>query len=233
MDTEKPLILIVEDDKETAKLNKRMLSRRGYDALTAHNAAEAREVVRGKTPDLFVLDILLPDGDGLALCKEFRQQSDAPVIFLTGQKTIQDKIAGLGGGGDYYLTKPYSIDEFLAVVERLLNRTQQERKKVTEATVIRRGPITLQIQQRAAIVREQDAGLTSKEFAVLHLLMQNEDVEMSSETIFRHIWQSPMNNDSGALRVQIARLKKKLDEENTDDFSIIYRKGKGYTFTLK
>jgi len=233
MDEWKPLILIVEDDEETARLNARMLKRRGYDVRAAYSAQEARSAVREREPDLFVLDIMLPDGDGLSLCKEFRRSSDAPVIFLTGQKGTRDKIAGLSGGGDYYLTKPYSIDELHAVVERLLVRRQEEQKKVTEAVIITRGPLTLRIPQTMALVNGTDVELTPKEFAVLLLLVQNEDEELSSGTIFEHVWHAPMNNDSGALRVQIARLKKKLGEENTDDFSILYKQGKGYTFTTK
>lgn len=231
MDEERLLILIVEDDAETARLNARMLTRRGYGVTTANSAAEARAAVRGNTPDLFVLDIILPDGDGLSLCREFRQNNDAPVIFLTGQKSTENKIAGLSGGGDYYLTKPYSIDEFLAVVERLLERTRRERKKVNEALSITRGSLTLQIPQRVAFINGRDVELTPKEFAVLLLLVQNEDMELPSGVIYEHVWRTPMNHDTGALRVQIARLKKKLDEENTDDFSIIYKQGKGYTFT--
>ena len=231
MGERKPLIMIVEDDKETARLNARMLGRRGYDVLAANSAAEARALLRNNTPDLFILDIVLPDGDGLSLCTEFRMENDAPILFLTGKKSTQDKIAGLSGGGDYYLTKPYSLDELIVVVERLLHRAQQTRQKLHEAAVIRtRGKITLQIPQRMALVSGRDAGLTSKEFAVLHLLMENEGEELPAEEIYEHVWNSPMHGNSGALRAQITRLKKKLDEENTKEFSIQYKHGKGYTF---
>jgi len=229
----KPLIMIVEDDKETLQLNARMLQRRGYNILAAHNAEKARELAGEKNPELYILDIILPDGDGLSLCKELRQESDAPIIFLTGQKSTGDRIAGLSGGGDYYLTKPYSFDELIAVVERLLERTRHARKKVEEASAITRGTLTLQIPERVALISGRDVGLTPKEFAVLLLLVQNEDAELPSGRIYEHIWHTPMNNNSGALRVQIARLKKKLDEENTDDFSILYIQGRGYMFTTR
>jgi len=229
----RPLILIVEDDLETARLNARILKRQGYDVLITGTVAEARIAARENSPDLFVLDIILPDGDGLALCKEFRKVYDAPVIFLTGQRRTSDKIAGLSEGGDYYLTKPYSIDELLAVVTRLYQRTVLEKKKVAEAVMITRGPLTLRIPRMMALVNGRDVGLTQKEFALLLMLVQNEDVEISSEKIFEHVWNTSMNNDSGALRAQMTRLKKKLDEGNTDDFSIVYKQGRGYTFTTK
>jgi len=230
----RPLILIVEDDEETARLNMRMLKRRGYDVMTAYSAAEAREHVRKFRPDLFVLDIVLPDGNGISLCEEFRQVTDAPIVFLTGKKSTEDKVAGLGGGGDYYLTKPYSIDELIIVVERLLQRAQQTQQKLDEklreVNTITRGPLTLNMAQRVAYLDGRDVELTPKEFAVLLLLVQNEGVELESRKIFEQVWNSPMKKDSGALRVQIARLKRKLDEENTDEFSILHMHGKGYTF---
>jgi len=233
MNEQRPLILAVEDDIECARLNERLLKRRGYDVLTAGRVDEARLLIKERTPDLFILDIVLPDGDGLELCKELRQQSDAPILFLTGRKSTEDKIEGLKEGGDYYLTKPYAIDEFMAVVDRLLHRAVETRKKISEASVISRGPLTLRIPERAALVNGRDAGLTGKEFAVLLMLVQNEDEELSSERIYQKVWNSPMSGDTGSLRVQIARLKNKLGEEDTDDFSIINSRGKGYMFTMR
>ena len=230
-DVKRPLIMIVEDDGDVAWLNTRMLKRRGYDVLTARSVSEARMVLRRSTPDLFVLDVVLPDGDGFSLCEEIRKDSDAPVLFLTGKKSTEDKIAGLSGGGDYYLTKPYDIDEFLVVIERLLHRIQLVQRRISEASVISRGPLTLKIPEREALINGENAGLTQKEFAVLLLLVQNEGDELSSERIYEEVWNSPMHGSSGALRAQIARLKKKLDEENTDEFSILHKQGKGYTFT--
>lgn len=229
----RPLILMVEDDEDVALLNARMLGRRGYEVATAANASEARACARTRPPDLFMLDIILPDGDGLSLCKEFREDSDAPVLFLTGKKTTEDRIAGLDGGGDYYLTKPYSMDELLAVIERLLQRALKSKEKISEAYVIAKGPLTLQIPQMTALVGERDAELTQKEFAILLLLVQNEDMELSSKEIYESVWKTPMFGDTGALRSQIARLKKKLGEDSTDDFSILYKQGKGYTFSTK
>ena len=230
MDGNKPLIMIVEDDEDTARLNERMLKRRGYEVKSAAGAHAARALVHAHTPDLFILDVVLPDGDGLSLCREIRRDNDAPILFLTGRKKTEDKIAGLSGGGDYYITKPYAIDELIVVVERLLQRAQQASRRISEASAITRGPLTLNIPQRTAHVNGRDVGLTPKEFAVLLLLVENEGTEMPSRTIYESVWSSPLYGDTGALRAQITRLKKKLDEENTDDFSILYVRGKGYTF---
>lgn len=229
----KPLILITEDDRDMALLNARLLKRQGYNVLITFTAAEARTLACENSPDLFVLDIELPDSDGFSLCKEIRQYTDAPVLFLTGKVDIKDKVTGLGIGGDYYLTKPYDRNEFLAVIESLLRKEKQMKKKIDEVSVIRRGALTLKFNEKKAFVDGRDAELTTKEFAILMMLVQNEDKELTYRTIYESIWGMSMNNNSSALRQQISRLKKKLDEDEVYDFSILNDWGKGYRFTTK
>ncbi|MCL1897085.1 MAG: response regulator transcription factor [Clostridiales bacterium] len=233
MDERKPLILIVEDDEEMARFNARLLMRQGYDALTAFTAAVAQSLFSSRRPDLLVLDIELPDGDGRSLCRGFRRESDTPVLFLTGRGSTDDRIEGLDAGGDYYLTKPYDRDEFLAVVKSLMRRVELARKKVEEAFVIRRGPLTLMLSDRKAFVNGRDAGLTPKEFAVLLLLVQNEDSEIPCEHIYQSVWGIKMNDDPHPLRLHISRLKKKLGERETGGFYIFTGYRKGYSFTLQ
>ena len=231
MHEKKSLIMIVEDDENMAQLNARLLKRHGYDVMVAFTAADARAAAADRKPDMFVLDIELPDGNGLALCREFREDSDAPVLFLTGRVETSDKVTGFRNGGDYYLTKPYDKNEFIAIVQSLLRRMEQTRKNIDDAFVISKGAITLKISERKAYVDGHDAGLTPKEFAVLLILIQNEDTEVPYETIYERVWGMAMNNDVNALRQQILRLRKKLNEENTDSFSIVNGHRKGYTFT--
>jgi len=231
MNESKALILIVEDDIDLANLNARSLKRAGYDVLIANTAAEARSLASGNEPDLFILDIELPDGNGLDLCREFRQDTDAPILFLTGKSGTSDKISGLGAGGDYYLTKPFDIKEFIAVVQSLLRRVDIIREKIAETAVIAKGSLMLKTDERKAFVNGRDAELTSKEFAVLLMLVQNEEKEMSGEAIYMNVWGASMNNDANAIRLTISRLKKKLDEENAVDFNIFTKYGGGYTFT--
>jgi len=226
----KPLILIVEDNEKIAQLIARLLARHGYETLAAHSAAEARSLFYGNHPDLLVLDVGLPDGDGYDLCEEFRRRTDAPILFLTGKREIDDKIKGLKTGGDYYLTKPYNRDEFVTVVESLLRRVEMTRDKFTDAYKIERGTLILKLDERKAYIDGSDALLTQKEFAVLLLLVQNENKELTNEQIYENVWGSKMNNDPHPIRLHISRLKKKLDEENAKDFSIFTEYGKGYTF---
>ena len=231
MNEQTSFILIVEDDQDMADLNARLLKRHGYNTLVAYTAAQARSIIRENSPNVLILDIELPDGDGRSLCKEFRQYTDAPVMFLTGRTKKKDKLKGFNIGGDYYLTKPYDRDEFLVVVKSLFRRMEQTRKRLAEATVVTKGSLTLDIKEKAAYVNGRDAELTPKEFAVLLLLVQYENIELSCETIYKTVWKTIMNNDANAIRLHISRLKKKLNEENTDDFAILSSYGGGYTFT--
>ena len=228
-----PLILLVEDDADMAQLNARLLKRHGYDVLTALTAADARALAVETHPDLFILDIGLPDGDGLSLCGEFQQETDAPIMFLTGRTETVDKISGLKSGGDYYLTKPYDRTEFVAIVESLLRRAERTRERLSGSSVITKGSLTLRLDERKAYVNDNDVGLSPKEFSLLHLLIQNEDKEMKYEQLFEAVWGTPMNNDSNALRQRISRIKKKLGEDTASDFSIINEHGKGYIFMAR
>ena len=224
-------ILIVEDDTDMARLNSRLLKRQGYDVFVACNAVEARAIVLEISPDIFVMDIGLPDGNGLELCREFRKISDAPLIFLTGKSATQDKITGLDSGGDYYLTKPYDKDELISIVQALLRRAEQTQKKIAEATFIERGSLTLKLDERKAFVNQKDTKLSTKEFSLLLLLVQNEDKELSHEFLYEAIFGTVMNNDSSSLRQMMSRMRRKINEEEAIDFYILNEHGFGYTFT--
>jgi len=226
----KPLILIVEDNEKIAQLIARLLMRQGYKTNAAHTAAGARSSFYDNRPDLLILDVGLPDGDGYILCEEFRRRTDAPILFLTGKREIDDKIKGLKTGGDYYLTKPYNRDELISVVESLLRRVEMTREKFTDVYKITKGTLTLKLDERKAYINGNDAQLTQKEFAVLLLLVQNENKELTNEQIYENVWGLKLNNDPHPIRLHISRLKKKLDEENAKDFSIFTEYGKGYTF---
>jgi len=227
----KPTILLVEDDKVLAQLNARLLKRQGYHIVIAYTAAEARQQFAIKTPDLMVLDVSLPDGDGVTLCREFRRETDVPVLFLTGKSETKDKVAGLDSGGDYYLTKPFDSNEFLAVIHSLLRREQRIRELVSGSSVISKGSLMLNLDERRAYIDGNDTGLSPKEFTLLLLLVQNEDKEMTNEILYETVWNAPMINNTGAVRVHISNLKRKLGKENAKDFSIYNEPGKGYIFT--
>ena len=225
MEQKRAAILIVEDEPEVLGINSRMMKRRGYDVITAMSVKESLEKLAEYTPDMLILDIMLPDGRGYDICEKFRQRSDNPIIFLTGKNEISDKVEGLERGGDYYLTKPYSFDELIAVTERLLKRHFKEKHGIIK------GSLTLDISRNKAFVKGRDAELTAKEFALLLLLVKNQDKIISPGELYESVWGMPSAQDTRTVRFHIGNLKKKIETENAEDFDIISIYGKGYYFT--
>ncbi len=228
----KPLILIVEDEPEVLKINARLFKRRGYNVLTAATAGESFCCLSENAPDMLILDVMLPDGSGYDICESFRKKSDNPVIFLTGKNEIGDKVKGLGRGGDYYLTKPCSFDELLAVTQRLLSRHLKAQEKHESLEHITKGALTLDISKNKAFVKGKDAALTVKEFALLLFMVKNEDRVFSQSELYEAVWGIPSAEDTRTIRFHIGNLKKKIDTENAEDYDIISVYGKGYSFTV-
>ena len=231
MKEEKPIILVVEDETDVLRINARMLTRRGYTVYTAENCRRAYERMENPTPDLLILDIMLPDGSGYDICERFRSISDNPVIFLTGKSETCDKIEGLGHGGDYYLTKPYDPDELLAVADRLIKRHLQTKQKHEQLTTIVKGALALDIPRTRATINGVDAGLTVKEFALLLLLVQSEDKEVSPQELYEKVWGVPSGDDIRTVRFHIKNLRRKIHADDAKDYDIVSVYGKGYMFT--
>ena len=235
--SERQTVLLVEDEKDVLMVNARLFARRGYDVRTAQSCTEAYQKLK-ETPDLLILDIMLPDGSGYDICQAFRQNSDHPVIFLSGKGQIADKVQGLQQGGDYYLTKPYDTSELLAVVDMLLKRHLQAAQKRQQASVICKGSLVLEVDNSRALcdgrdagLTARDAGLTAKEFSLLLMLVRNEEKVVSPQELYERVWGMEAADDVRTVRFHIANLRKKLDADNAPDFDIVSVYGKGYMFT--
>lgn len=227
----KPSVLVVEDEADILRINARMLTRRGYDVYKAASCQSAYEIINRILPDLLILDIMLPDGSGYDICRAFRAISDHPVIFLSGKGETPDKIEGLDLGGDYYLTKPYDLDELVAVADRLVKRHLLTKQKHDALTVIAKGSLVLDLHKSKASVNGTDAGLTAKEFALLLYLVQNEDNELSPAELYEKVWGAPYADGIRTVRFHIKNLRKKINSENAGDYDIVSVYGKGYMFT--
>ena len=235
--SERQTVLLVEDEKDVLMVNARLFARRGYDVRTAQSCTEAYQKLK-ETPDLLILDIMLPDGSGYDICQAFRQNSDHPVIFLSGKGQIADKVQGLQQGGDYYLTNPYDTSELLAVVDMLLKRHLQAVQKRQQASVICKGSLVLEVDNSRALcdgrdagLTARDAGLTAKEFSLLLMLVRNEEKVVSPQELYERVWGMEAADDVRTVRFHIANLRKKLDADNAPDFDIVSVYGKGYMFT--
>lgn len=231
MNGAKPKILIVEDEPDILNVNARMMKRHGYDVITACNVAESLAVLERECPDMLILDIMLPDGSGYDICRNFRKTSDNPIVFLSGKNEVSDKVEGLESGADYYLTKPYSFDELIAVVERLLSRHLKATERYRQSDFIVKGEIKLELSKNKAYVGDKDAKLTAKEFALLLLMVKNENRIFSPGELYESVWGAPSADDTRTIRFHIGNLKKKLGTEDSDGYDIVSVYGKGYFFT--
>ena len=205
---EDKLILLVEDSPHIMAINDAALHMCGYRTLQAETAHKCRELLCFHAVDLIVLDILLPDGDGVALCREIKQEYDVPILFLTAMGENEDIVKGLTAGGDDYLTKPYDLEVFMARVEARLRAAHPKERAV------RFGPLQMNLLSGRAYIGETDLNLTQKEFAALLYLARHPNRSVSAQELYEAVWQQPMGADPQAVRMTISRLKQKLGGED-------------------
>jgi len=212
-------ILLVEDNEQIMRGNERMLTRRGYEVISALTLTEARSAIEAQMPDLFVLDIMLPDGSGLDFMAELRRHSQVPVLLLTGLTTTEDIVRGLSQGGDDYLAKPYDFGVLLARVEALLRRAENVPEKLV------RGRLCLDVTADVAALDGTDLLLSQKEFALLLIFVQNEKRFISAEYLYEKVWKQPMSGNSNTLKTTINRLREKI---KSCGYRIEWSRGEGY-----
>jgi DNA-binding response OmpR family regulator len=199
-----------------------MLKWSGYDTVIARNLAEARERMKESAPDAIVLDIMLPDSSGLDFMRELRQDSNIPILLLTGLKTPEDRVRGLREGGDDYLIKPYDFEELLARIEALLRRAGRV------PDVFQKGSLKLDIFSGQAFFGDEDLHLTKKEFALLLLFAQNERKTISAECLYEKAWKQPLAGNKNALQAAVSKLRVKIESYG---YEILTEREQGYTFT--
>jgi DNA-binding response OmpR family regulator len=219
------IILCVEDDKKVQALNKTEFEERGYEVRLAFTLAGAMEAISRETPSLIILDIGMPDGDGMNFLRKIRAGNGAvskiPVLMLTGYGKDADIVAGFEYGCNDYLAKPYTFPVLFMRAKELLNRSART------ADVITKGGLTLDKISSRAFLNGKDLLLKPKEFALLLLLAQNEGTVMSAECLYEKIWNAPPGSDKRTLQVHISSLRKKLESENSG-YTVRNNYGEGY-----
>ncbi|MCL2216792.1 MAG: response regulator transcription factor [Defluviitaleaceae bacterium] len=217
-------ILLVEDEADIQFANKIFLERRGgYNVRLAMSLAEARQSIAELLPDLIVLDIMLPDGNGLDFLKELRQGMNINmlVLLLTALSETSDELKGLAAGGDDYITKPYDNRLLLARIERMLHRAAQ----IPDILAI--GTVKMDMPSKRSYVNDKDMNLTSKEFSLLEQFVQHPETVMSAEHLYVKVWGQEMIGDYATLKKTISKLRTKLSELDAE-YTIIAQKGRGY-----
>lgn len=214
-------ILLVEDNPHIMKINARLLALRGYQVLQAETAAQAREQLRWHPVDLIVLDILLPDGSGLELCRELKAQRPIPILFLTALGENQDVVEGLRAGGDDYLAKPYDLEVLVARIEARLRAAEEVRRYYGY------GGLKLDLLTMTGYVNGKDIQLTQKEFTALLLLARAAERKVSQEELMEALWGPDAHAESRSLWTLISRLRKKLNSQESR-LEISSLRGGGY-----
>lgn len=217
-------ILLVEDDEHIMNINRNKLTKAGYRVLEAETLREAAAVLETESPDLIVLDVMLPDGSGINWCSKIRGGgSEPPILFLSAKNETPDILDGFKAGGDDYLTKPYDLNILLARIKVLLEKASRVPK------TLKKGTLTLVIASQRAYLNGRDIILSAKEFALLLMFMQNEGATLGAEDIYARVWGQPMVGDNRTLKKCIYSLRDKLAEGGCEYMvSSVY--GKGYRF---
>ncbi len=221
-------LLAVDDDADIRTVLKANLGLHGFDVITAANLAEARDIIKTTLPGLIILDLTLPDGDGLDFCEEFKAtHPQIPVIMLTARDKLQDKIIGLETGADDYVVKPFETCELLARIRARLRQTS-----ATEpARTICAGDLLVDIGNHQATLRGEPVALTPKQFQLLTFLAENRGRLVTREEIRRTLWKdSPIYSWSRVIDVHIQHLRQKLGEDTTAPKYIVTVLGQGYRF---
>lgn len=223
----KTKILIVEDEKELANILGAYLNVEGYEVLIENDGIAGWKQFTQTKPDLVLLDIMLPNLDGIQVCKQIRETSDVPVIMVSAKSGEMDKVIALGIGADDYVTKPFSPLELVARVKALLRRYEKINKEVTNC--LQFGALQLNKASYTSFVNQDVLTLTTKEFDLLYFLASHENQVFTKEQIYEAVWGSSEFVEDNSVTVYINRLREKLNK-----FDITYIKtvwGVGYKMT--
>jgi len=221
-------ILAVDDDADILKVLKANLEIHGYEVDTAENWDGAREILSAKLPDLIILDLMLPDGDGVEICRVLRKNhSQVPIIMLTARDKISDKVIGLESGADDYVVKPFETLELLARIRACLRRTVSP---VTEDKVSI-GNIKVDFKKRVVTVSGKKTDLTPKEYDLLCFFIHHKGEAVTREKIRKSIWkESQIYSWSRVIDVHIQHLRQKIEKDPSCPRHIITVPGAGYRF---
>ena len=205
------LIYIVEDDKNISEIESYALKNSGYLVDTFENAKTFWSRVQDRKPDLVLLDVMLPDSDGIEVLKKMRRNPDTrrvPVIMVTAKSSEIDKVKGLDNGADDYITKPFGIMELISRVKAILRRINQDEE---EKQLVFQN-ITLDCEKRQVTLDGENCELTYKEFELLKLFLQNAGIVMTRETIMEKVWGIDFEGESRTLDMHIKTLRQKLGD---------------------
>ena len=220
-------ILIVDDEELLVKGIRFNLQNDGYETITGKDGLEAVALAKEENPDLIILDVMMPNMDGLTACSRIREFSSVPIILLTAKSDDMDKLLGFDNGADDYITKPFNILEVKARVRALLRRSQTGTQQNNTLTI---GNIVLDLDARNAYKSGEIVDLTAREYDVIEFLMKNPNKVYSRENLLDSIWSYEYRSDIRTVDVHVRRLREKLEDDPADPQYIMTKWGVGYYF---
>ena len=226
-------VLAAEDDPQLLRLLTRNLELEGYEVLPASDGQQALEQIEVNTPDLVLLDIMMPKLDGFYVCKRVREFSMVPIIFVTARRETQDKVRGLDLGADDYLAKPFGVEELLARVRAALRRAQSTTNEnlyclQTKTTI---GDLTVDYVENLVTMAGQNVSLTPIEYRIISFLAQNAGRVVTQDSLLEYVWGKEYTGESHMLQVNINRLRQKLEADPAHPRYILTKSGVGYLLT--
>ena len=216
-------ILVVDDEPQILRALETSLRGAGYQVVTAATAADALTTAAMRPPDAVILDLVLPDGSGVDVCRELRRWTDVPILVLSAVGDEREKVLALDAGADDYVTKPFGIEELLARLRALLRRVAPLSDPVVEL-----GELVVDLDKSLVTLRGDPIALTPTEFELLSLFVQNEGKLLTHPAILRAVWGPNYGTESNYLHVYVSQLRRKIEADPTRPRYLLTEPGAGY-----
>ena len=225
-------VLVVEDEPNLLMALKYTLEQEGYDTLTAVDGESGLRIAQSRSPDLVILDVMLPSLDGFEVCRILRRQSNIPILMLTARGEEVDRVVGLELGADDYVTKPFNMRELLARVRNMLRRSSTPALESSpgDDEVIRSGNLKIDLASHSITLDDEDLAMKPREFSLISLLAANRGRAFTRDQILERLWGHDYIGDSRTVDVHIRWLREKIEPEPSQPRRIVTIRGVGYRF---
>ena len=217
-----PHILVIDDELQIQRAIRTILTEKGFKVTTASNGGEGLALAAANVPDIIILDLGLPDLDGVEVCSRLREWTQCPIIILSVRDSERDKVGALDAGADDYLTKPFAFEELLARIQALLRRNQKYKTPTLKVGELELNPIERKVSRSGKTI-----SLTGKEYALLEYLMRNKGRIVTQTMIIDHVWDTDYDGFSNVVNVYINHLREKIDKDFSQKYIHTIR-GSGY-----
>jgi DNA-binding response OmpR family regulator len=223
-------ILVIEDEASIAEVVSLYLKRAGYSVQIASDGRQAMSLFERQTPDFVILDLMLPEVDGLSLTRWLRDRSNVPIIMLTARREEIDRIAGLEMGADDYVVKPFSPQELVSRVRAVMRRTGREQSEMGQESALEFNELSINPRSRVVTLQGIPVELTAKEFDMLYLLAQHPRQVFTREQLLERVWGGALYIDPGTVTVHVRRLREKIETDPSHPRRLLTVWGVGYKF---